>query len=507
MVSSTIQAMRVTLFLILSIILCGCSDSQAPKPGEITLALDVAPTNLDPRIGQDATSARLHAIIFSALLKTDEKYDLQPDLAEKWEVPDPLTYIFHLRADATFHDGKPVTSRDVLYTFHSLSDGSIKTTKAGTFRLVQSIEAPDDHTVIFKLKEPFAPFLWNLTRGAICIVPEGAGPDFNKKLIGSGPFKFVRYIQDQEVVLERNDSYYDGPPKIKGVTFKIIPEAIVRALELRKGSVDLALNTLTPDMVEVFKKDPLLDVMIADGTNYQYLAFNMQDPVFSDKRVRQAIAYAIDRDKIIKYLWRDGARTSSGAIPPNNWAYEDNVAKFPYDPAKARALLQEAGHPGLTFTFRSSSSDEARMLATVLQQQLKEAGITMEIRSNEFATFFADVQKGNFQAYSLRWIGANNDPDIYNLIFHSKMFPPNGANRGRYANPEVDRLIDIGRSTSDMAVRQDVYRQIQRIVAEDVPYVSLWYMSNVAVFTKRIRGMKLYPAGDYEFLTRIDTVN
>ncbi len=498
--------MRLILILLVAL-LPGCRSPQAAGPGDITFVLDLAPTNLDPRIGQDATSARLQQILFSSLLRTDEQYNLQPDLAETWEVPDPLTYVFHLRRDAQFHDGKPVTAKDVLYTFKSLSDGSIKTTKAGTYRLVQSITAPDDFTVVFKLKEPFAPFLWNLVRGAICIVPEGAGPDFNRTLIGSGPFRFVRYLQDQEIVIERNENYYGPVPRIRKVTFKIIPEVIVRALELRKGSADLSANSLTPDMVEVFRRDSDKQVMVADGTNYQYLAFNMQDPVFGDKRVRQAIAYAIDREKIIKYLLRGEARPASSPIPPNNWAYEPNVAHYPYDPGKARQLLSEAGHPNLTFTFKCSSSDEARMLAAVLQQQLKEAGITMEIRSNEFATFFADVQKGNFQAYSLRWIGANNDPDIFNLIFHSKMFPPNGANRGRYSNPEIDRLIDFGRSTTDMERRRDVYRQVQRIIADELPYVSLWYVSNVAVYNNRIQGMKLYPAGDYEFLTQISTAN
>lgn len=495
--------MPLVILITAALLLPACSSHAGGEPGTVTMALDLPPTNLDPRIGIDATSERLSQLLFSSLVRRNERAEIEPDLAERWEIPDPLTYIFHLRGDAKFHDGRPVTARDVVYTFRTLSDGSIRTSKAGTYRLVQSVEAPDSRTVVFKLKEPFAPFLWNLSRGAIGVIPEGSGADFERKPIGSGPFKFVRYVQDAEVVIERNDHYYGPKPSVSQVRFKIIPEAIVRALELRKGTVDGAINALTPDIVEALRDDPELQVTTANGTNYQYLAFNLQDPVFRDVRVRQAIAHALDLEKIIKYVWRGQVRPATGVIPPNNWAYEPNVRRYAYDPERARQLLKEAGQPNLSFTFRCSTDDVARMLAAVLQQQLREVGIRMDIRSNEFATFFADVQKGNFQAYSLRWIGGNNDPDVFNLIFHSTMTPPNGANRGRYSNPEMDRLIDIGRREFDARKRREAYQKIQRIVAEDLPYVSLWYMDNVAVFNKRIQGVRLYPAGDYEFLTEI----
>jgi peptide/nickel transport system substrate-binding protein len=467
------------------------------------MALDEAPQNLDPRIGIDATSERLIQLMFSSLVRRTPEFTVEPDLALSWDIPNPTTYIFHLREDALFHDGRKVTARDVVFTFRSLLDGSVKSTKRGTFRLVQSVEATDERTVIFKLKEPFAPFLWNLTRGGVGIVPEGSAPNVASNPIGSGAFKFVRYIPDGEVVLERNDSYYGEKPRISTVIFKIVPEAVVRALELRKGSVDIALNVLPPDTVSVLKDNDELEVMEAPGTNYQYIAFNLKDPVFSDLRVRKAIAHAIDREKIIKYLWKDQARSATGVIPIGNWCYAADVATYPYDPERARELLRETGRSDLSFTFRTSTDETTRLLATVFQQQLKEVGIKMNIQANEPATFSADIEKGNFQAYSRRWIGGNNDPDIFNLIFHSTMTPPNGANRGFYANPEVDRLIDLGRRETDTEKRKAAYQQIQRIVSEDLPYVSLFYMDNVVVFNKRISGVTLYPAGEYEFLSEI----
>ncbi|MBI4475121.1 MAG: ABC transporter substrate-binding protein [Acidobacteria bacterium] len=491
------------LLLVALLLLPGCGANTARDPNTVTIALDVPPTNLDPRIGTDASSQRLFELMFSSLVKKNDQFAIEPDLALRWDTPDPLTYIFHLRSDAFFHDGRRLTSKDIVFTFRSMMDGSIRTPKAGTFRLVESIEAPDEATVVFKLKEPFAALLWNLTLGGVGIVPDGSDTAFGQNPIGSGQFKFVRYIRDGEVVLARNDSYYGEKPNVAVVRFRIIPEAIVTALELRKGTVDVAPNILPADMIEVLRGDDDLQVMEADGTRYQYIAFNLKDPVFKDLRVRQAFAHGIDREKIIKYLWRDQARLATGVIPPEHWTYEPNVKTYAYDPARARQLLKDAGQANLSFTWRTSTDEVGRLIASVLQQQLREIGVRMEIRSNEFATFMADVVKGNFQAYSLRWIGGNNDPDIFNLIFHSKFTPPNGANRSYYSNPRVDELIELAQRETDTEKRRTAYQEIQRIVAEELPYISLYYLDNVVVFNKRISGMKITPAGNYDFLTSL----
>src|SRR5262249_52839462 len=266
--------------------------------------------------------------------------------------------------------GRPLTSRDVVFTFRSVLSGALQTPKAGSYRLVESVTAPDDRTVVFKLKEPYGPFLWNLTRGAIGIVPDGSPADFAQHPVGSGAFKFVRFVPDAEVVLARNDDYFGKKPLVSEVQFKIIPEAIVRALELRKGSVDIALSVLTPDMVEALRGNSQLEVMQAPGTNYQYIAFNLKDPIFSDLRVRQAVAYAVDRESIVKYLWRGQAKLATGVIPPDNWSYAPDVKTYNFDPQRARELLRESGHENLSFTYRTASDDTGRLLASVIQQQL-----------------------------------------------------------------------------------------------------------------------------------------
>jgi peptide/nickel transport system substrate-binding protein len=493
----------VVVFIIL--LTAGCSFQTSADPGIVTVALDQTPDNLDPRIGQNAASQRLDGLMFNSLVRKNEKSELIPDLALRWESPDATTYVFHLRDDVRFHDGRPLTSKDVKFTFRSMLDGSVRTIKAGhPYNLITAIETPDEQTVTFKLKEPFAPFLWNLATGVIGIIPAGSPADFNRHLIGSGPFEFVRYLQDQEVVLKRNESYFGEKAGVSMLRFKVIPEEVVIALELRKGSVDLALNSLAPDMVEVLRGDDRLNVTQTPGTNYQYIAFNFVEPIFRDIRVRQALAYAIDRESIIKYLWRNQARPAVGVLPPNNWAYNGDVKRYPYDPERARQLLREAGHEHLSFTYRvNSDNGTATQMAAVVQQQLREVGITVDIRGAEFSTFFADVIKGNFQVFPLRWIGANNDPDIFNLIFHSKSVPPNGANRGHYANARVDQLIEFARREADMDKRKEAYKEIQSIVAQELPYISLFYLDVVCVSNKRIEGIQLYPDGNFDFLTNI----
>ena len=491
----------IVLFLCLPV-LVACSNGPT-SPEIVTLALDSPPTNLDPRIGVDAYSERLAQLLFNSLVRKGENSEILPDLAETWEIPDPTTYIFHLRGNVRFHDGSELTADDVVYTFKSILDGTVQTSKVGSYRLVDTIEALDPQTVRFTLTEPFAPFLWNLALPAIGIVPEGAGSDFSDQPIGSGPFVFDHYIRDGEIVLRSNRDYFGEPPQLDAVRFKIVPDAVVQALELRKGTVDIALNVLPADMIEALREEPHLEVLNSEGTNAQYLAFNLEDPLFSDVRVRRAIAHAVDREAIVKYLWRNQARLSDSLLPPENWAYSSDVSRYAYDPELARSILDDAGYDQISFTYRTSTDPLGLLVAAVLQQQFKDLGIDMRIRSNEFATFFSDVLSGNFQMYSLRWIGGNNDPDIFNFVFHSDMFPPNGANRGHYRNPEVDRWIELARRETDTEIRKAYYADIQKTLSDDLPYVNLYYTNNVAVVNERIEGMKLYLAGDYEFLTEI----
>jgi peptide/nickel transport system substrate-binding protein len=498
------RALSVVAALTLITSLLSCTGKA--DPNTLVMVIESSPTNLDPRVGQDAYSERIDNLIFDDLLSRGDNLDVAPGLAERWEIPDPLTYIFHLHHPVKFHDGRPLTSRDVKWTIDSLLAGKIRSTKAAAYRFVDHIDTPDDFTVVFHMKEADAALPWNLSDGAMGIVPYGSGDEISRNPIGSGPFRFVSAETDKEVIVERNDGYWGDRAKLARVRFAIVPDATTQALELRKGSGDVIINgSFPPDTVLTLQREPRLAVESGPGTRLAYLAFNTRDPILKHVQVRQAIAYALDRRPMIDYLWRGQARAARSVLPPQSWAYNGNVPGYDHDPDQARKLLDAAGYPvvnGVRFhlTMKTSTDENTRLMVAVMQQQLREVGIALDIRTFEFGTFFSDVTHGLFQLYGLRWIGGNEDPDIFSLCFSSARFPPNGANRGYYSNPKVDALIDQARREVDPKVRKPIYAEIQRILAEELPYIDLWYLDNVLVHNKRVVNLKMNPAGNYDFL-------
>jgi peptide/nickel transport system substrate-binding protein len=495
------------LALIIVSIPAGCSYFR-PKadPNTVVFLIESAPTNLDPRIGADAYSAHLDGLIFSSLVAHDAQMNVIADLAERWETPDPLTYIFHLRQGVKFHDGRELTSADVKFTFDSIISGAVQTPKRGAFRLVTSTEAPDAHTFVFHLREPYASFLFGLTRPSVGIVPRNSDAAMSQHPIGSGPFRFVSAIRDEDIVLERNPNYFGGAPKIERVRFRIVPDAIVRALELRKGSADVEINSLTPDMSAALAKLPGLAVDEQLGTPLAYISFNFEDPILAHRGVRQALAYATDRESLVKYLLHGQARLASSLLPPNHWAFDPDVAQYVYQPERANRLLDSAGFPrgpdGTRFhlALKTSTDESTRLTSAAIADQWKRVGIALDLRPLEFATFFSDISRGSFQLYTLRWVGANNDPDIFEYVFGSKKIPPDGANRGRYRNPTLDALLDSARVEMNQEKRKSILWQIQKIVTEDEPYINLWYPDNICVHRTRLTDIVIPPGGDYEFL-------
>lgn len=478
------------------------------------MLIESSPANLDPRIGTDAFSERIDELLFDSLVRKDEHFVLHPWVAESWDIPNPLTYVFHLRRGVRFHDGRRVTAKDVKWSVESMTNGTVISSKTATtsYQHIASIEVPDDYTVVFRMKEPDSGLLWNLSDGAMGIVPYGSDKQFNLHPIGSGPFKLVRNLQDNEVVVIRNDDYWADKPKVERVRFAVVPDATTRALELRKGSADIDINSLTADMVGSLRRDPALRIEQEPGTPVQYLGFNLRDPVLRDVRVRQAIAYAIDIRPIIDYLWRNTVRQATSVLAPQHWAFDSNLQPYPHDPEKARVLLTQAGYSVQTgkrlhLIMKTSDQETSRLLAVILQQQLHDVGIDLELRTFEFATFYADVTKGAFQIYTLRWVGgANQDPEIFEYTYDSNSFAPRRGNRSYYSNPEVDKLIQQGRSELNQQKRKAMYAQIQQITMRDLPTLNLWYFDNVVVHTARVRNVRPEPAGNYDFLREAEIV-
>jgi peptide/nickel transport system substrate-binding protein len=507
-------AAPVSIALACVLLIAGCSSNRAAEqPGAIDFLIESMPANLDPRVGTDVYSQYLDALLFDSLLDHDAQMNIVPDLAESWEARDPLTYVFRLRQGVKFHDGRPLTSADVKFTFDSILDGSVKTPKRGAFRMVTRIEAPDDSTVVFRLREPYASFLWNLTRPGVGIVPRGSGPEIAQHPVGTGPYRFVSSATDQEIVMERSADYFEFASEaaalrgnVERVRFRIVPDAIVRALELRKGSADVAVNSLSPDMVVTLAKERGIVANEEPGTTIAYIGFNLEDPILAHREVRQALAYATDRATLIKYLLRGQARAATSLLPPNHWAYNPNVQQYDFDPARAEQLLDAAGYPRgkdgvrLRLEFKTSTEEPSRLLSEAIADQWTRVGVAVELRPLEFATFYADLQRGSFQVSTQRWVGGNNDPDIFELVFSSKRIPPNGSNRGRYRNPKLDALLDQARMEMDREKRKALLWEIQKIVAEDEPYINLWYPDNVCVHRERLTNIVIPPAGGYDFI-------
>lgn len=497
------KILSVIIILLSFVFISACSLKEAEESNIITVAIESNPTNLDPRFSMDAISGKVTRLIFNGLVKLDENMRLTPDLAEKWEMTDDVTYIFHLKKGIKFHDGIELTSKDVKYTYEFILEPVNKSPKKGGYDRIKEIKTPDDYTVIFILKEPFAPFLDNMTLG---IVPEHAakekGGDFSSHPIGTGPFIFKEWAQDERVILSTNINYFEGRPHINQVIYKIIPDETIRVLELEKGDVQLLMNPITPDILPRFEKNKYLKIIKNTGTNYSYIGFNLNDPILKNLKVRQAIAHAIDRDGICKYILKGLAKKTDGILTNYNWAYEPDLKNYNYNPELSKKLLDEAGFPvhsetGIRFklTFKTSQNELRKRIAEVFQEQLRKVGIEMEIRTYEWGTFFSDIKSGNFQVFSLTWVGVS-DPDIFHYMFHSSSLPPDGANRVRYSNPEIDSLLEHGRKTLSQEKRKEIYNKIQKTISDELPYISLWHSVNVAVMKKNVEGFVLYPDED-----------
>ncbi len=481
----------------------GCSQAR-PEGDAIVVAVTTSPLNLDPRVGADEASQKAHQLLFNALVRIDDGLRIVPELAESIEPADQVTYVARLRKGVLFHDGRELTSEDVLYTFRSFLDPAFRG-RSGAYRNLESIEAPDRYTVVFRLKEPFGSFPVNLVMG---IVPAGSGGANERRPIGTGPYKLESFVQDDRLVLAPFDRHFAGAPANGGLVLKVVPDDTMRGLELRKGTVDLVVNDLAPDIIWQLREEGRLQVATAPGSDYAYVGLNLRDAILQHPEVRRAIGYAIDREAIVHYLRRGFASVALGIVPPMSWAFEPGVFTFRHDPAEARRLLDAAGFPDpdgegpqprFRLTLKTSTSEVYRVQAAAIQHDLARVGIAIDIKSSEFQTLFADVVRGNFQLYTLQFVGVT-DPDMLRRVFHSRQAPPAGLNRVFYSNPRVDELIDAATRAVDDEQRRVLYASAQRLIAEDTPYISLWYKTNVAVFQPDLHGVHLSPIADFTFL-------
>jgi peptide/nickel transport system substrate-binding protein len=501
------------LVISLIVVLGGCrySSSSNQNPSYLVVGIESNPLQLDPRYSTDANSVRIGGLIYNSLLRSGENSQLQLELAENWQRVDPQTYIFDLRRNITFHNGQPLTAADVKFTYESILQAKNLSPKRALLKPLQAIDQLGPYRLRFRLAAPHAPFLEHFTIGIVPASLAGNAALSATPPAGSGPFMLESLQSGETVTLKANPSYWEGKPSIAGLVFKVVPDAMVRVLEFKKGSIGFVQNDLEPDMLPWIKRNTDANIEARQGTTFQYIGINLTHPILSNKKVRQALALAIDRQSIIRHLLKELGTPASGLLSPLNWAYEGTVNQWPHDPEKAKQLLDEAGFPDpdgdgprarFKLSFKSTNIDLRRRIAEALKEQLQRVGIELEIRTYEWGTFFSDIKKGNFHLYSLAWVGIQ-DPDIYHQIFHSTSVPPNGDNRGHYSNPQVDRLLEQGRTATDTTERKRIYAEVQRILADDLPYIPLWWWKNVIVKTSSLQGFVPYPDGDFTALKKV----
>jgi peptide/nickel transport system substrate-binding protein len=480
--------------MVLLLALTGCTRPAPFAPaGYLQVDLPTSPTAIDPRLASDAMSSRVAELIYDSLVRLDRKGEFTGDLAASFQRPAPTEIVFHLRHNVRFSDGRRLTARDVKFTYDSILDpGTLSIKRAGLAELA-AVTIAGDYTVTMTTRRPYAPALAMATIG---IVPYGSaipGKGANLAPPGTGPLRLLRFAHDEAVILARNPYHLQPANVLPGLALKVVPDPTVRALELTKGICGFAENdALQAELIPYLAAQPHLRIVRSPGTTYHYLIFNFRDKRLRDLRVRRAIAYAIDRAAIVASMIRGNARVASGMLAPENWAYYGDVQQYHNDPARARALLDAAGYSTRTRLLRLTymTTPEGRRLAEVLQAMLRRVGVAVDIHTNEWATFYSDLRNGNFDIASSQWVGID-EPHQYYEIFDSYMTPEaGGSNRGAYSNPRM-----AGDATIDPTARRAIYRDVQRLAAADLPYVSLWWDDNVVALDRRLAGFVPYPNG------------
>jgi peptide/nickel transport system substrate-binding protein len=384
-------------------------------------------------------------------------------------------------------------------TYEAIADPAIGSPRRVTLAALERVEAPDDRTVVMRLATPDAAFP---DATGLAILPADLARSPAEVTVGAGPYRLVEARRGDRIVLAPNP-YFDGPPRLDPIVLRVVPDAVIRVLELERGGVGLLQEMLEPELLARLRESPRLRVSTTPGTSVAYLAFNFRDPRLRDRRVRRAIAASIDREALVRWLVGDAARPASGLLSPEHWAYAP-CAPTHRSLRRARRLLDRAGFPDpdgpgpqprFRIVYKTSSQPSRRRLAEAIQADLARVGIALDVRTYEWGTLFADVRSGNFEMAAMAWVGIA-DPDIYRLAYHSTMAPPAGFNRGGYRSRVMDRLTDAGHTTRDPDVRRTIYARVQRWAAADLPVLPLWWEDRVVVASTRLKGFVPQPSGD-----------
>ena len=514
-----------TTWLTVLAVIIGLGGVMAPAAvqpaGTLVVGLVAEPVNLDPAQVTDLNSNRVGRRIVETLVTfPEESTQVVPGLAESWTVSrDGLRYTFKLRKGIMFHDGTPFTAEAVKFSIERQIDPDHPFNKLGkypfanyNFGNVKAVEVVDPSTVEFVLKEPRASFLAVLTAGAASVVSPTAvkkfGADYALQPVGTGPFKYVSWDRGQRVVLEKNASYWRYPVKVDRVVYRPIVEDQARLTELLTGSLDLIVG-VPPDFVGQLEGNPRVTLLKQVGAHVWYLGINNQKKPFEDKRVRQALNYAVNKEAIVRDVLKGTGSLSRGPVLPATWGAESSLKPYPYDPERARKLLAEAGYPNgfstsLWVPESGSGMQSPVAMSTVIQSNLKAVGVTVALQTMEWGAYLAKLRTKEQELFALSWMAGNEDPDMvmYPLL-HSSQWTPTGPNRALYKNERFDELLHQARLTTDQGKRAALYREAQRILVDDPPWIFIDHEIQTAALARRVGGFKLHPSFDL----RVETIS
>ena len=457
---------------------------------------------LNPVLSQDSASSDINGFVFNGLIKYDRNLEkFVGVLAESWEVksgPEPVITFF-LRKGVQWHDGKEFTADDVKFTYDKIMDEKTNTVRRSSYELVKKAEVLDPYTFRVIYRQPFSPGLESWTIG---IIPRHLLENvdintatFNRKPVGTGPFRFVEWVSDEKIVVEANPTYFEGKPNLDRIVYRIIPETALNEMEILTRGVDY--SGLFPFEYRRMGEVPFLKVYSQPSLGYTYIGYNLKNPLFEDKRVRQALTHAVNRDEIVQYVLYGLGTAATGPFPNHLWYCNPRVKPLPYDPGAARKLLAEAGwmdsngdgildRDGKPFRFTlitNSGNDTRRDVGVLVQRQLREIGIDVKFELYEWSVFLKDfVNVKHFDACILGW-GLSVDPDAYE-IWHSSQIEK-GFNFTSYRNPEVDRLWEQGRREYDLEKRKQIYWRIHELMADDQPYTFLYTPLGLSALQKK----------------------
>ena len=486
--------------------------AQTP-PNVLVVGQIAEPKSLDPHAVTAVNDFRILMNLYDGLVRyRDGTLEVEPALAESWTISDDGTvYTFKLREGIAFHDGTALDAEAVKFNFDRMLDEEHPYHDTGPFPLafffgaVRGVEAVDARTVRFTLEQPYAPFLSNLAYPTGLIVSPAAvaehGADFGRNPVGTGAFRFAEWESNRKVVVVRNDGYWDGAPALEAVVFRPVTDANTRVAEMLAGGIDLMVE-VPPDNVATFAGDAGFLVHEQAGPHLWFLILNAKEGPLADRRVRQAVNYAIDKEALVDDVLQGTAEVAAGPTPPAfAWAHDASLEPYPHDPARAKALIEEAGHAGATLTFYVTEGGSGMLdpvpMGAAIQADLKAVGLNVEIETYEWNTFLGKVNpglEGKADMAEMAWM--TNDPDtLPYLALRTGAFPDAGGfNSGYYSNPEVDRLLEAARRSTDQAERARLYREMQRIVHEDAPWAFVANWKQNAVTSSRVSGFRLQPS-------------